>query len=448
MNLKQKAHAKFEEAQAKLQAGEVELAKSLVEEAKSLKTQAELADEIASQKSFYEQADYSTQVPVANSNGSGSGDELAKALQDIRSENQVGEPEAKILKEVYGEDYRQRQVDEMKAFTEFLSTGKRHRSYERQRWGKSVILDMIKTGLSVQEIKSTMVEGQDTLGGYAVPPELSERILQRSSGLVAVRQAGATVVQTASNNMDFVKLTGGNSRYSTALRGFWGNETKNPVDESNLTYGIESVPVHIYTFKTPMSFSLLEDARNLAQIFEAKVAETLSFDEDEAFLVGNGLNKPRGILPGGTNALGLQEVNSTDASTIKYSGLKLLPRGIATQYRQNSKASWIGSSATAGIIETMVDSEGRYYVNSLVSGEQFMRSRWFESEAMPAVGANTYPIVYGDFSGYTIVERLGLSVARYQDSGTGMNLVEFHVRRRIGGDVLESWKFAVQKVAA
>jgi hypothetical protein len=46
------------------------------------------------------------------------------------------------------------------------------------------------------------------------------------------------------------------------------------------------------------------------------------------------------------------------------------------------------------------------------------------------------------------VERLGLSVVRFQDSNTGINKVEYHIRRRIGGKVVEPWKFAVQKVSA
>jgi hypothetical protein len=47
-----------------------------------------------------------------------------------------------------------------------------------------------------------------------------------------------------------------------------------------------------------------------------------------------------------------------------------------------------------------------------------------------------------------VVERLGLSIQRFQDSNTGPNKVEYHVRRRIGGRVEQSWKFAVQKVGA
>jgi len=34
------------------------------------------------------------------------------------------------------------------------------------------------------------------------------------------------------------------------------------------------------------------------------------------------------------------------------------------------------------------------------------------------------------------------------DSYTGSNVIEFHVRRRLGGKLEQPWKFAVQKVAA
>ncbi len=73
---------------------------------------------------------------------------------------------------------------------------------------------------------------------------------------------------------------------------------------------------------------------------------------------------------------------------------------------------------------------------------------WRESEALPDVGAGNYALVFGDFSGYYIVERLGMSIQRFQDSNTGANIVEFHIRRRVGGRVVEPWKFGVQKVAA
>jgi HK97 family phage major capsid protein len=77
-----------------------------------------------------------------------------------------------------------------------------------------------------------------------------------------------------------------------------------------------------------------------------------------------------------------------------------------------------------------------------------MGATWRESEAMPDIAGSAFPLIYGDFSGYAIVERLGMAIQRYNDSYTGINVLEFHIRRRIGGKVIEPWKFAVQYISA
>ena len=80
--------------------------------------------------------------------------------------------------------------------------------------------------------------------------------------------------------------------------------------------------------------------------------------------------------------------------------------------------------------------------------DRLLNRRIYESEALPDVAANAYPLIFGNMRGYYIVERMGMTVMRFQDSRTTINRVEFHFRRRIGGRVVEPWQFAVQKVAA
>ncbi|MGQ9491734.1 MAG: phage major capsid protein [Anaerolineae bacterium] len=357
----------------------------------------------------------------------------------------VDEPTDLVMREIYGGDYRQIALDQIKAFMRYLRTGTVDRALTRQVWGIEDVKSMLKSGMTVAEIKSTMVEGQDTLGGYAVPPQISNEILGRLPGLTVVRGGGARVIQTASNAIQWLKVTGGDSQYSSGLRGQWDSEVATP-SEKSFTFGLETINVHTYTYKTAMSQSLVEDAGNIVSLFTALVTDTLAVDEDAAFLVGDGIGKPRGILPSASNSHGLTEVVSGNASTLTVDGVKKLRRGVASQYRRN--ASWIGNSATAGVIEAFKDGQGRFFFEYLDVGEMFMRHPWRESEAMPDIAPGAYPLIYGDLSGYCIVERLGLSVVRFQDSATGINKVEFHVRRRLGGDVLEPWKFAVQKIAA
>jgi HK97 family phage major capsid protein len=261
-----------------------------------------------------------------------------------------------------------------------------------------------------------------------------------------VRGGGARVINlTTGNSTEILEVTGGNDRYTSGLRGAWGSETQSPA-EKNLTLGLKSVNADIYTYKVPMSQSLVEDAANLVSVLQDEAAMTMAMDEDEAFLIGDGVGKPYGILPGSANALGLTEVVSASASALTANGLKALKRGIASQYRQGS--TWVANSDTYGAVERLIDGQGQYLFPDLNDTDTLLGRRIYESEAMPDVASSAYPIIFGNMAGYYIVERSGMAIARYQDSNTGINKVEFHFRRRVGGRVAKTWMFAVQKIAA
>jgi len=361
------------------------------------------------------------------------------------------DPTSLVMKEIYGDDYRQVFYDQEQGLKAYMRDpyGVIARG-QRQMWSATDVVDMLKSGLGVLEIKATMVEGTDILGGFAVPPHVMSNIIARMKGLTAVREGGALVIQSASNMIKWLRLTGGGSQYPTSMRGLWGTETQSPTaDDFNL--GELDIPVHIYTYKVNFSVSLLEDATNLVQVFTSLVADTMAIDEDTAYLTGDGAGKPRGLLPGtagsGANADSLTKVVSGNASEVTMDGLKLLKRGIQSQYRTAGRATLIGNSDTGADIEVMTDGMGRYFIDDLNVGEKFLGATWRESESMPDVTAGYFPLIYGDMSGYAIVERLGMAIQRYNDSGTGINLVQFHIRRRLGGRVIEPWKFCIQEIA-
>jgi HK97 family phage major capsid protein len=291
-----------------------------------------------------------------------------------------------------------------------------------------------------------MIEAQGDLGGYAVPPNVQSEIMKRLPGLTVVRGAGATVITLANgNSVDIPEYTGGNDRYVGALRGAWGNETKSP-GAKNATVGLVQLTANIYTYKIPMSQTLVEDAVNLLALIQTDISDVMAMDEDDAYLIGDGVGKPYGILPGSTNALSLTEVNSGSASVLTTQGIKALKRGIAAQYRKSGV--YVGNSDTFGAVERFQSTDGKFIFDDLTDTNMLAGRRVFESEAMPDIAANAYPLLFCDMSGYTIVERLGLTIARYQDSYTGINVVEYQVRRRVGGRLAKPWLFSVQKVSA
>lgn len=433
-------------------------ADAMMAKAESLEARADKLDAAAQKAADLKTAQKSAPLPTsgegnlpgATDSDAGADDNeagVAKAVAAIRH-GASDDPTSVVMREIFGGDYRELNHQQNKAFDSYLRRGADNPVLRRQMWSATDVNDMLKKGMSVAEVKATMVEGTDILGGYAVPVEVASGIIRRLRGLTAVRAAGATVVTTAGKSIEWLKVTGGDSQYAGAIRGAWGSETQSPAAK-NMTFGTLTIPVNVYTYKAPMSVSLLEDATNLTDLFTMEVAEALAMDEDIAFLTGDGANKPYGILPGGLNARSLNSIASLSSSTLTINGLKALRRGIASQYR-GQNASLLGTSATGLVIEQLLDGENRHYVEELVAGEynRVISGTWRENESLPAVGSGTIPLIYGDLSGYAIVERLGLSIQRYNDSNTGINVVEFHIRRRLGGDVIQPWKICVQDVAA
>lgn len=461
MTLKEQFAVKMTEARKEYEAGNLEKGDELKAEAEGIKNAmkglAELDGMETETKSYMR--------PTLPGQGSGAnpqsepdpepqtddGDALAKAIYQTRF-GEESTVKAAVFADLIGRSYQQTLWEQSRAFTNFLRGGEYMLDNDQRKLLKMQIFafedieTMIKAGYSVAEIKTTMVEAQGSLGGYAVPATMQSEILRRLPGVTAIRGGGAQVVNlTTGNSTEFLEITGGTDRYASALRGAWGAETQSPT-EKNLTLGTKTLNADVYTYKVPMSQSLVEDAANLVSILQQEAVSTLAIDEDEAFSVGDGIGKPLGILPGGLNSLSLSEVASGNASAIAANGVKALKRALPTQYRKNGV--WLGNSDTYGDIERLVDGNGNYMFPDLTDDDMLLQRKTYEADSLPDVAASAYPLVFGDLMGYTILERSGMTIARYQDSNTGPNKVEFHFRRRVGGRVTKPWMFRAMKVAA
>jgi len=460
MTLKEQLALKLAKAKEAYEAGNVEEGNKLKGEAESIKSAIEgmaaldgIQDSAAKAmrpslpgagNGAHNQAADQEQKPAT-------GDATMKALYTMRfgDDNAV---KTAVLTDLIGSNYQQRIWDQTATFAKYLRGGESNLDREEYKMLKSQIFAfedisaMIQNGFDVKTIKTTMVEAQGTLGGFAVPTTMQSAILQRLPGMTAIRGGGATVVNlTTGNSTEFMEVTGGNDRYVSGLRGAWGSETQSPT-EKNFTIGQKTVNADVYTYKVVMSQSLVEDASNLVTILQNLATSTLAVDEDDAFTVGDGVGKPHGLLPGSANAHGFTEVVTGAAADVTAAGIKSLKRGLPIQYRQT--AVFLANSDTYLDIELLVDGNGNYLFPDLTDTDRLLNRRAMESESMPDVAANAFPILFGNMAGYAIVERSGMTVARYQDSNTGINTVQYHFRRRVGGRVIEPWQFCVAKVAA
>lgn len=280
--------------------------------------------------------------------------------------------------------------------------------------------------------------------------------MKRLRGLTIVR-GRARQINTTRDAVEWPKLEGGNSRYTSAVRVTWIDEVPSNASgaESNPTFGTLRIPVNTQMIRTDVSKNLIEDgAINIPRLLAELYAEAMAINEDEMFLTGVGGATPKGILGNRSGAEktpddGIGTVVTGNASNIDPDGLINLVYGLDTQYRGN--AVLVGAKNTHRDVRKLKDGNSDYlWVRGLQPGEPatLLNYPFLETEAMPAIAANAYPIAFGDFLGYLVVDRVGMTVSRVEDATTtGQNKVAFFARRRLGGGVIEPWRFKAHKVS-
>lgn len=366
-----------------------------------------------------------------------------------------------VARELYDANYMQVAHAKHRAFKTFLRTGQADSRLARViLLTEDQILDAVGGGFGVGEIKATMLEAQDVLGGFLVPEDFRTNIIERLPGLTVVRPL-ASVITTSSDKVTMPKVTGGNSRYPTGVRVTWGDESPANLAgvATNATYGQTSIPIHVVRGKAVLTVSLVEDSMfNIESYLGKQFAIAMALDEDEQFLTGSGAGRPQGIL-NGVLANGapfdsdITVVVSGSNSAVTADKVVAMPLALPAQYRQTG-AVWVMNKDTRQALELLKDSQNRYLFsdnnNQLGDGvhEKLRGYTIKESEAMPAIAQNKYPIIFSNFDGYTIADRIGMSIERYKDSATAeTDSIVFYARRRLGGQVTNGNATAVMKIS-
>jgi len=458
MNLREKLAAKIAEAKAALEDGDFDKGKALRAEAETIKSALLELEALNGITVPAEPEPMRPVLPAATPATQPAPENTAVKAAYTQQFGDVDSTTKAILVDLHGNDYEGKYWKQRAAFNRYLRGGDIALRPDEAKALRELVMtpNAVKAALmqgvdDIATFKSTMVEASDTLGGYLVPVDFQARIIERLRGLTVMRGRASTMT-TSRDKVEIPVATGGDAQYTSAVRVTWVDETPTAgTAETNLTFGLEAIPVHTVMAETPLSRNMVEDsAFNIEAYLTGKFAEASAIDEDNRFLVGDGHGKPQGILPGATNALSLTAVNSGNASVLTWDGLIDVPFGVNSQYR--GAGVWVGEKATFQAIRKMKDGDGKYLWEpdskagqpTILLGYQTM-----EQEAMPSIAGSAYPLIFGDMGGYLIVDRVGMTVERYLDSATARsNLIYYIMRRRLGGQVVESWRFAVQYVSA
>ena len=115
---------------------------------------------------------------------------------------------------------------------------------------------------------------------------------------------------------------------------------------------------------------------------------------------------------------------------------------ITPTYR--NAGAWVMNGTTLGLVRQLKDTTNNYlWQPSLQAGqpETLLGRPIVEVIDMPDVAAAATPIIYGDFSGYRILDRLAMSILVDPYSQATFKRTRFHAGRRVGGKVIMPAKF-------
>lgn len=252
----------------------------------------------------------------------------------------------------------------------------------------------------------------------------------------------ARVRSTSARSVKIRKKTGN----ITAAQ--WVGEIGARSNLTGMTFGMVEVPVHELAGYVDISNQDLADPDfDLEAELRLEYAEQFGVTEGTSFISGTGVNSPEGILTTGVNAL--TGVAGGHATELQADGLIDLVYTLKTAYVAGS--NWLLNRNTLKAVRKLKDGNGNYLWTpalGIAKPSQILEHSYVECPDMPDIGANTYPIVFGDIAKlYMIIDRTIIETIRdpYTQAGTGTT--RFYAYKRVGGQIIQKEAAKKLKIA-
>jgi HK97 family phage major capsid protein len=280
--------------------------------------------------------------------------------------------------------------------------------------------------------------GSATDGGYLVPAETDTEIGRRLSVVSPIR-ALATVRQ----------VSGAVLKKPMSLSGFasgWVAENAaRPQTATPQLVEMNFPTMELYAMPAA-SAALLDDAAvDVESWISSEVDIAFGEQEGTAFVLGDGVNRPRGFM----------NYPHVAESTWSWGNIGYIATGVSGAFRASGpsdtlidtiyalkaghrqNATFVMNRKTQAEIRKFKDADGNYIWQPPAAVGQSASLVGFpvaEAEDMPDMAPSSAPIAFGNFSaGYLVVDRTGVRVLR--DPYTAKPWVLFYTTKRVGGGV-------------
>ncbi len=277
------------------------------------------------------------------------------------------------------------------------------------------------------EMMNDLQVGTDTEGGFLVPDEFEQTLVQSLEDENIFRKIAHSIHTSSGDRKIPIVSTHGTANWV---------EEEGLIDDSDEEFGQVSLGAFKLATSIKVSEELLADSIfDLEAYLANEFARRIGAKEEEAFLNGEGQNKPTGIF----NATGGATVGVTAASAeaISFDEIYDLFYSLKKPYRRN--AVWVMNDATVKAIRKLKDQNGQYLWQPATGAgtpDTLVNRPIYTSAYAPKIESSKCPIAFGDFGYYWIADRQGRTFKRLNELYAKNGQVGFIASQRVDGRLI------------
>jgi len=287
-------------------------------------------------------------------------------------------------------------------------------------------------------ISNALSVGVDTSGGYLVPEEFANELVQALHEQNIFRQI-ARIVSTSHEKLKVPVAT-------AAGTASWIEENE-VIPESESTFS--QITLNAYKLGTMMrtSSELVEDsAFNIQAYIAQEFARRIGAREEEAFCVGDGDGKPTGVFtaaggaPVGATAASASLINFDDVINLFYS--------LKPPYR--IRAAFVTNDTVMKLLRKVKDNSGQYIWQPSVkesTPDTILGRPVYTSPYVPDITAGSLSLAFGDFTYYWVADRRDIRFKVLNELYAERDQIGFFATERVDGKLLLPEAIKLMKMA-
>lgn len=301
---------------------------------------------------------------------------------------------------------------------------------------KEAMLQAIRT--KFHTISNVMQEGVDADGGYLVPDEYDDRLIEKLKEENIFRKLCHPVTTSGDHKINIAASTPAAAWIEEGEALTFGDATFSQIllDAHKLHVAIKVTEELLYDSKFDLETFILN-----------AFSKALANAEENAFINGSGTGQPLGILA----ATGGADIGVTTASSTAITADEIinLVYSLKRPYRKN--AAFLMNDQTVAAVRKLKDGTGTYLWHEALTADEpnkLLGYPVYTSEFMPTIEAGAKTIAFGDFDYYNIGDRGTRSFQELKELFAGNGMVGFVAKERVDGKLVlgEAIKVLKQKV--